>query len=62
MGFKQPALPYDLNALMPVLSEEQMDYHYNKHHLSYIKKLNILLEGKPESELDLEEVVKTDLP
>ncbi|HOH31046.1 MAG TPA: superoxide dismutase [Fe], partial [Candidatus Hydrogenedentes bacterium] len=32
MSFAQPQLPYDLGALSPFLSEEQMSYHYGKHH------------------------------
>lgn len=59
MTFKQPDLPYDLSALKEFASEEQMDYHYNKHHAAYFKKLNGLVDGKPESEKDLVEVVKT---
>lgn len=57
MAFKQPDLPYDLKALAPFVSEEQMDYHYNKHHAAYFKKLNGLIEGKPEEEKDLDTVV-----
>ncbi|MBB64739.1 MAG: superoxide dismutase [Fe] [Waddliaceae bacterium] len=59
MAFKQPDLPYDLKDLAPFVSEEQMDYHFNKHHAAYYKNLNALLDGKPESELSLEEVVKS---
>lgn len=59
MTFKQPDLPYDLKALAPFVSEEQMDYHYNKHHAAYFKKLNGLVDGKPESEKPLEDVVKS---
>ncbi|WP_316357881.1 superoxide dismutase [Candidatus Neptunichlamydia sp. REUL1] len=58
MTFKQPDLPYDLKALAPFVSEEQMDYHYNKHHAAYFKKLNGLVEGKPEGDKDLDIVVK----
>ncbi|WP_194847398.1 superoxide dismutase [Candidatus Neptunochlamydia vexilliferae] len=58
MPFNQEELPYDLKALAPFVSEEQMHYHYNKHHAAYFKKLNTLVEGKPESEQDLETVVK----
>ena len=58
MIFKQPALPYNLDSLAPFVSEEQMHYHYNKHHAAYFKKLNSLVEGKPEGELMLEEIVK----
>ena len=39
-------LPYALNALEPVLSEELMDFHYNKHHQAYATNLNGLLEQK----------------
>lgn len=61
MTFKQDQLPYDLSALAPFVSEEQMDYHYNKHHASYFKKLNGLVDGKPEADMDLEQiVVKSD--
>lgn len=58
MAFKQPELPYDLKALAPFVSEEQMHYHYNKHHAAYFKKLNGLIEGKPEENQDLDTVVK----
>lgn len=57
MAFQQPELPYALGALKPFLSEEQMSYHYGKHHAAYFKKLNTLLEGKPEAQLSLEEVI-----
>lgn len=58
MSFKQPELPYDLKALAPFVSEEQMDYHYNKHHAAYFNKLNGLVKDTETSELELEEVVK----
>ncbi len=58
MAFQQPELPYDLKALAPFVSEEQMHYHYNKHHAAYFKKLNGLIEGKPEENQDLDTVVK----
>lgn len=57
MTFKRPNLPYDLGALHPFVSEEQMNYHYNKHHEGYVKKLNSLVDGKPESEMDLKTLV-----
>lgn len=57
MTFQLPKLPYALNALAPFVSEEQMNFHYNKHHAAYFNKLNPLLEGKPESELPLRDLV-----
>lgn len=52
-----PKLPYDLKDLSPFVTEEQMDFHYNKHHAAYFNKLNTLIDGKPESELSLEQIV-----
>lgn len=59
MAFLKPKLPYDLGALHPLVSEEQMDYHYNKHHEAYFKKLNALVDGKPEADMDLETIIKS---
>ncbi len=55
--FVQPPLPYSLAALAPFLKEEQMNFHYNKHHAGYFKKLNGLVAGKPEAKLSLEELI-----
>lgn len=38
-----PRLPYDLNALEPVISAETMEVHYLGHHKTYIDKYNKLL-------------------
>ncbi|GAB6187163.1 superoxide dismutase [Thermopirellula anaerolimosa] len=57
MAFVQPSLPYAMDALQPFLSEEQIRFHYGKHHAAYFKNLNALVEGKPESEMSLREVV-----
>ncbi|MCL2348752.1 MAG: superoxide dismutase [Planctomycetaceae bacterium] len=57
--FEQPELPYALDALVPFLSEEQMKYHYGKHHAAYFNNLNKLVAGKPEAKLTLEELVVT---
>jgi superoxide dismutase, Fe-Mn family len=51
-----PPLPYELNALDPFVSKEQMDYHYNKHHAAYYSKLNGLLKSDRE-EVSLEEII-----
>ena len=45
MPHQQPPLPYALNELEGFMSEEQMDYHYNKHHKAYFTNLNKLIEG-----------------
>ncbi|HNZ49152.1 MAG TPA: superoxide dismutase [Candidatus Hydrogenedentes bacterium] len=58
MSFSQPPLPYDLGALNPFVSEEQMSFHYGKHHLAYFNNLNGLVDGKPEADMALLDVVK----
>jgi len=61
MAFQQPPLPYELGALAPFLTEEQMNYHYNKHHAGYFKKLNAAVEGTPMADKSLRElVIETD--
>ena len=37
-------LPYALNGLEPVISQNLMEYHYGKHHQTYVNNLNALLE------------------
>ncbi len=54
--YELPALPYDLNALEPVISAAIMDLHYNKHHAAYVANLNKALEQYAEAER------KNDLP
>lgn len=36
-----PDLPYDYNALEPVISAEIMMLHHSKHHNAYVTNLNI---------------------
>jgi superoxide dismutase, Fe-Mn family len=57
MPFVQPPLPFAMTAMTPFLSEEQLTYHYGKHHAAYFKNLNALVEGKPEADMSLREVV-----
>ncbi len=40
MAFQLPPLPYDYDALEPVISEETMKFHHDKHHKAYTDKLN----------------------
>jgi len=42
--FKLPQLPYAKTALSPFLNEEQMSFHYDKHHKAYIDNLNKFIE------------------
>lgn len=51
-------LPYAKNALEPIMSEETLRFHYDKHHLAYVNKLNELQTGTEFENLDLEEIIK----
>ena len=55
--FTLPNLPYEYDALSPVISEETMHFHHDKHHATYIKTLNTLLETSGQSFDTLETVV-----
>ena len=59
MAFTLPNLPYDKTALAPHLSAETLEYHHGKHHQAYVTQLNKLLEGKPEAEKSLEDIIKS---
>jgi Fe-Mn family superoxide dismutase len=39
-----PDLPYDYNALEPVISAEIMQLHHSKHHQTYVNNLNVVEE------------------
>ena len=43
-------LPYALNALEPTISATLMDFHYHKHHQTYVNNLNNLLGEKDKAE------------
>ena len=58
MKFELPPLPYAKNALAPHISEETLEFHYGKHHQAYANNLKGLLEGKPEANQTLEEVIQ----
>ena len=43
-----PPLPYAYNALEPFIDAKTLEIHYDKHHRSYVDKLNAALEKYPE--------------
>jgi len=57
MAFELPALPYEKNALEPYISSETLDYHYGKHHQTYVNNLNNLVTGTPDENKSLEEII-----
>jgi len=53
-----PALPYAADALAPHISKETIDFHYGKHHQTYVTNLNNLVKGTEFADLGLEEIVR----
>jgi superoxide dismutase, Fe-Mn family len=58
MAFELPPLPYAKNKLAPHISEETLDFHYGKHHQTYVTNLNNLIPGTEFEGLCLEDIVK----
>ena len=61
MALELPPLPYERDALEPHMSKETLDFHYAKHHQTYVDKANGMLEGSADADKSLEELVKTTL-
>lgn len=59
MSFELPVLPYEKNALEPYISIETIEYHYGKHHQTYITNLNNLIKGTSFEKKTLEEIIRS---
>ena len=57
MAFELPALPYAQDALAPHISAETLEYHYGKHHQTYVTNLNNLTAGTDHENASLEDVI-----
>ncbi len=57
MAFELPALPYPMNRLAPHISEETLEFHYGKHHQTYVTNLNNLVPGTEFEGKSLEEII-----
>lgn len=60
--FELPPLPFEKTALLPVISEETLDYHYGKHHKAYVDKLNTLIAWTEFEQKSLEEIMLSAQP
>ena len=58
MAFTLPELPYPKDALAPTVSAETIDYHYGKHHQTYVNNLNNLVPNTKYASMPLEDIVK----
>ena len=59
MAIELPPLPYPQDALAPHISAETLEYHYGKHHKTYVDKLNAALPGSEFEDKSLEQIVKS---
>jgi len=57
MTHSLPALPYAMDALAPTLSQETLEFHYGKHHQTYVTNLNNLIPGTEFENLSLEDII-----
>lgn len=58
MAHELPALPYEKTALEPHISAETLEFHHDKHHATYVTKLNGLIPGTEFENASLEEIVQ----
>lgn len=59
MAIELPLLPFSKNALEPYISSQTLDYHYGKHHNTYVINTNNLIKGTHLENASLEEIIKT---
>ncbi len=57
MAIELPALPYAKDALAPHISAETLEYHYGKHHQTYVTNLNNLIAGTSFEDASLESII-----
>jgi Fe-Mn family superoxide dismutase len=58
MEHKLPELPFAKDALAPAISAETLEYHWGKHHKTYVDNINKLIPGTEYESLSLEEIIK----
>ncbi|MDO8335198.1 MAG: superoxide dismutase [Candidatus Saccharibacteria bacterium] len=59
--FTLPELDYDYSALSPAISADIMQLHHDKHHQTYVDKLNAVLQGSPDLQNKTIEEILTEL-
>ncbi|MBA8761776.1 superoxide dismutase [Staphylococcus coagulans] len=57
MAFELPKLPYDYDALEPHIDKETMVLHHDKHHNTYVTKLNAAVEGTDLENKSIEDLI-----
>jgi superoxide dismutase, Fe-Mn family len=56
--FVLPDLPYPYDALEPVMSDKTLHFHHDKHHATYVKTVNELVNATVEASRSLEDIVR----
>jgi len=57
MAIELPKLPYAYDALEPVISKNTLEFHHDKHHASYVNKINNLVKGTEFENMDLLDII-----
>lgn len=55
--FELIRLPYEANALEPIISKETLGFHHGKHLQGYVNNLNAAIQGTEFEKMELEEIV-----
>lgn len=58
MSHNLPPLPYAMDALAPHISKETLEYHYGKHHQTYVTNLNKLIIDTEFANASLDDIIK----
>jgi Fe-Mn family superoxide dismutase len=58
MEHQLPVLPYAIDTLAPHISKETLEFHYDKHHQTYVTNLNKLIKGTAFESLSLKDITK----
>ena len=58
MVFELPNLPYSFDALEPFIDAKTMEIHHDKHHMSYVKKLNDTVKGTELEGKEIEDILR----
>lgn len=58
MTIELPPLPYATDALAPHISKRTLELHHGAHHKKYVDTVNAMIEGTPNADKSLEELVR----
>ncbi len=57
MKFELPKLPYEMGSLEPFISKRTLEFHYGKHHQTYVNNLNNLISETKFGNSELEKII-----